>query len=163
MVSTILSLFPRLSPCLSTRPQVPRETVGAILCAANRAVFLVPVPISSHRGTKRKGVLKETGLWVRLCACVKERETHAYNEKHSSSSLVVTLDHTQLRQVQSHVWPDVIKKKKKKISNLNLTSVLRLSKVEIHIFRNVPKIISAKKNLFTRFSTENLFLTVVFH
>lgn len=45
------SLFPPLPVFLylSTRPQVPCETVGAILYTANRAVFLVPVSISSHR------------------------------------------------------------------------------------------------------------------
>lgn len=50
---SFLSIFP---------PRVPCETVGAILCAANRAVFLVPVSISSHRRTKRGGVVKEKGF-----------------------------------------------------------------------------------------------------
>lgn len=67
--------IPAFLSAFSTRPQVPCETVGAILYTANRVVFLVPVPISSHRRTKRKGVLKEMGFRVRLCVCKREKNT----------------------------------------------------------------------------------------
>lgn len=54
-----LSLPPSLSFCLSTQPQVPCETVGAILYTANRAVFLVPAPIASHKWTKMARVKRD--------------------------------------------------------------------------------------------------------
>lgn len=77
-------------------------------------------------------------------------------KKHSSSSLVVTLDHTQLRQVQSHMWPNVIKK----IMNLDFKFELSTEVVKgrnTYFQKHVPKIIPAKKKTSPGFLTEGFF------
>lgn len=67
-------------------PSVPCGTVGAFLCAANRAVFLYLFP---QKGKKREGVMKEEGLCGRVSECACRRVCRL-------SSLVINPKRVQL-------------------------------------------------------------------